>query len=140
MGVIIPNAVLTCRDSTTLAEITVLSFIQEVEVLAFLLSCTCHEVVEDVEVTLSGWYGRYAVALEIIVEGLDTGEAATVSELQLCVFTEARSIRVEQSAGVTKGLDNKLCGGQLGSEFGAFLSWIRNGKFKNGLYGESAVL
>jgi len=54
------------------------------------------------EVTLSGGHGRDAVALEVIVEGLDTGEAATVSELQFGVFTEARSIRVEQSAGVTE--------------------------------------
>lgn len=110
VGVIIPNTDLACWDSTTLTEITVLGFIQEVEVLALFLSCTCHEVVEDVEVALSGWHGRYAVALEVIVESLNTGEAPTVSELQLCVFSEARSIRVEQSAGVTKGLDDKLCG------------------------------
>lgn len=85
--------------------------------LPFLGGSSGNEVVEDVEVTLAGGHTCHAISLEVVIEGFDTAEAATITELKLCVFPEPGGVGVEESASISKCLEHEFGCRNLGGEF-----------------------
>ena len=128
IGIIITNAVGVSTSAGTLAEISVQGLVGEVKMITLFQQCTSHQVVENVEIALSRWHSCDSVAFQIVVKRLDTAQTPFVSELELCIFSKARCIWIEEGASVAKGLDDKLCHGHLARELGALLSRIGNGQ------------
>jgi hypothetical protein len=93
-------------------------------VLSFFWCSTGEEIVEYVEVPLARRGTCYAVAFEIVIERLDAAQAPALSELELRVFAKTGRIRIEKCTSIPKRLENKLGGGNLVSELGAFLARI----------------
>lgn len=54
------------------------------------------------EISLARRGTCYAVAFEIVIEGLDAAQAPALSELKLRIFAEAGRIRVEKCASISK--------------------------------------
>jgi hypothetical protein len=65
-------------------------------VLSLFWRCTGEKIVEYVEIPLARGGTCYAVAFEIVVEGLDPAEAPAFGELELGIFSKAGRIRVEK--------------------------------------------
>ena len=130
IGIVVTDTIGASACTSALAEVTVLGLVDKVEMLALFLRCTCHQVIENVEIPFTGWHSRHSVAFEIVVKRLDTTQPPLVGELKLCVFSEARRIWIEEGASVAKGLYDELCCGHLACKLGALLSRIGNGQLK----------
>jgi hypothetical protein len=82
------------------------------------------EVVENVEVPLSGRRCRNPISLQVVVQGLYSAQATTFSELKFCVLAETRGVGIEEGASVAETLEYELCSGDLGDQLGALLAWV----------------
>jgi len=92
------------------------------------------------KISLARGNNSNTVALEIVVERLDTTEASAISELQFCVFSETGGIWVEKSACVAKRLDDEFGRGNLSGEFCALFSRIGDTELEEGFDSEPPVL
>ena len=92
------------------------------------------------KIPFAGGSTCYAVSFEIVVEGLDPGEAPTLRELEFGVFAKTGRIWVEKGTSVSKRLQNKLGGGNLVCELGPFLAGVADTQFEEGLYGQPTAL
>lgn len=72
-----------------LAEVAVGGLVSQMKVLAFFCGSTGDEVVEDVEVPLSGWWSRNPSPLQVVIQGLYSRQATAFSKLEFGVFSEA---------------------------------------------------
>lgn len=101
---------------------------------------TCDQIIEDVKVALAGWRAGYATTLEVIVEGLDTAYPPTFRELELGVLAKMRGIGIEERAGVTERLQDKLGGRDLVAELRALLPRLADAELEKRLDGQSTIL
>jgi hypothetical protein len=85
-GVIVTTVL--SRVARPLTEVTITRFVRQVKVLALFDRGAGDEVIEDVEVSLSGRWRRNTVSLEVVIQGLDSGQSTTFGELQFGVFSE----------------------------------------------------
>ena len=108
--------------------------------LPFLRRCARHKIVEDVEIALARRCASNAALLKVVVQSLDTTQATAFRELELCVLSKARRVRVEKRPSVSEGLQNELGGRNLALELGSFLSGAADTKLDDGLDGEPSAL
>lgn len=99
-----------------------------------------NEIVEDMEVPLAVGSTRNPVAFEIVIKGLDAGQPTPLGKLELGIFSEARRVGVEKSAGVSKCFDNEFRSRNLCGEFGTFLAGITHAELEKSLDGKASVL
>lgn len=93
------------------------------KVLTLLRRGSSNQVVEYMEIALARRGTGNTRALEVVVQGLDAAEPATVRELKFSVFPKTGGIRVEERAGTAKRFEDKLRGRDLSCEFGMFFAW-----------------
>lgn len=98
------------------------------------------EVVEDMEVTLTGRYTSHPIALEVVIQHLDTTNAPAIREVHLCVLTEVRRVRIEEHARVVEDLKHEFGGGHLVGKLQSFFTRLTNTQLEKGLECQPAIL
>ena len=68
------------------------------------------------EIPLSRRGCRNPVPFKVIIQGLDSAQTTAFSELKLGVFSETRSVGIEEGASVAETLEDELCSGDLGDQ------------------------
>ena len=110
------------------------------KVLAFFGRGTGDEVVENVEVPLSGWWCRNPIPLQVVVQSLHSTQATTIGKLKFCVFAETRGVGIEECTSIAETFEHELGGGNLGDQFGALLARVTDAELEQSLDGQPSVL
>ena len=85
----------------------------QVEVLALFNQGAGDKVVEDMKAPLSGWGCHRSILLQVIVQSLDSTQAATLGELEFGVLSEPRGVGIEEGTSVAKAVEHELGGRAL---------------------------
>jgi hypothetical protein len=69
---IIIKATVWATTGSTLTQVSICSFVKEMQMLPFLWRRTRNKIIENVKVSLARWWTRNSVPFKVVIEGFDT--------------------------------------------------------------------